>query len=301
MSFIPRLGWNFAREKQAKEVLRANVDVKILSVSETKDAIADRLVLMKYFSFDPKSWVISNSMNGWSKYDKMPVRNQLSNDCTNHGFNSAVQWWQTIHAYLGLKEQECFLGHRPFAYGCYGAYSNEYGDVGRTISSMLNGAAAIGILPEDTDGAPDYSMSLIREWVKRYSSIESAPYGEFVKVANRYKITVGELDNTTQMHWDACFAGYTVCHGSYNLHQLQSNGWWKSQGLGGHCRASAGWGIEDGTEYIGMENSWNDGWGRLSKAELTKLVNARYYEAFAIIDMQPMEATKNNYDIIPGE
>jgi hypothetical protein len=200
---------------------------------------------------------------------------------------------------MGFREQQCYIGHRVFAYGAYGAHSGEYGDDGRTISSMLRGLSELGVLPEKTENVPEYSQSLIKSWVKRYT-LSQPPYNEYLNAAKKYRVTVGELDNTVDMHWNACFAGLTVCHGSYNLHTLK-NGWYVSNGNGGHCRASAGWGTFNGVDYIGMVNSWGDGWGKISKSELTKLVNARYYEAFAIIDMQPMEAAKENYDMIPGQ
>jgi hypothetical protein len=296
------LGWNYEGEQKAKERLRANDDITILSVAETKDVISDRLkALTSETWFDYRAIPDSNYESGWSTYKQMPIRTQLSNDCTNHGLNAAFQWWQSINAYYGFKEQECFLGHRTFAYAAYGAYSGEYGDGGRTISAMLNGAAAIGILPEDTDGVPAYSKSLINSWTKRYSSMSNAPYAQYLPISKQYKITVGEMDSSIAMHWDACRAGLTVCHGSYNLHTLGKDGWYYQKGYGGHCRASAGWGMEGNTYFIGMENSWGDGWGMLAYETLKTVVQSRFYDAFCIVDMEVREAKTINWDLVPGE
>jgi hypothetical protein len=181
---------------------------------------------------------------------------------------------------------------------------------------MLNGAAAIGILPEDTDGVPAYSKALINLWTKKYDRFNAndhvphvpnvplgslAPYAKWIPIAKQFKITVGEMDKSVNMHWEACHAGLAVCHGSYNVHSLGKDGWYYKNGNGGHCRASAGWGTENNADFIGMDNSWGDGWGMLSYGTLQTIVESRFYDAFCIIDMEVREAKTINWDLVPGE
>ncbi|MDR1957850.1 MAG: hypothetical protein LBQ54_02200 [Planctomycetaceae bacterium] len=300
MKLIKRRGWNHEIEPQSYERLCASEHAAVLSAEETRDIIADRIkAVSESFSFDRDVFAKTNYVNDAANYQLLPVRYQQCNDCTAHGVAAAVQGWQTINTYLGFKEQTAFLVHRPFCYSwAYGSLTKESGDVGRSISCMLLGVSEVGVLPEDQiEIGHEYSAKVVKAWCVKYRDMDSAPFARYIPLAKQYKVTVGNIGRDADLFVDACRAGLAVVYGAvYYPSRLNGNTWTASTG-GGHCQAAYGW-KQDGT--IGIENSWNDGFGWATKDIVKRMTAGRYFDAFAIIDMEPRPASKPNWELIPG-
>jgi len=219
-------------------------------------------------------------------YRRLTVWNQDANNCAGHATARAVDAFAMIRCWLGDRyELWPFESYVPWVWGVGKNEAGQTGQGGATIGAMLAMIARHGVLPSDTPGLPPY-VGTSNKWAARYGKqAKNAPYSPFWDIAQKYRVTVAPLPQDAELFTLTCKAGYSIAFGtSQRIYQAQSE--WKASGSWMH--AMAAYGYDEARNMVGIDNSHGDGFAWADRNVLNLVVNrARYFDAFAILDMQP--------------
>ena len=230
-------------------------------------------------------------------YERLTVWNQDANNCAGHGTARAIEAYMQISAWIGSRgEIMPFETYVPWIWGVGKNEANNPGTGGASMSAMLSMITKNGILPCDTPGLPSYKGTS-NKWAARYGrQSQNAPYSSFWPEAKKYIVTVAPLPKDAEAFYMACKAGYAVAFGTSQKIATSRNGdanrKWGASGSWMH--AMAGYGYHQGLDAAGIDNSHGDGFAWATRDVLKSVVtNARYFDAFIILDIMPRQGKEN--------
>ena len=190
------------------------------------------------------------------------------------------------------RELSPFETYIPWIWGVGKNEAGQHGTGGATMGAMLSMVTTHGVLPADTPDLPPY-QGTSNAWARNYGrNAQNAPYSKYWSEAKKYVVTVAQLPKDGEAFYLACKAGYTVAFGTSQKIRMSGSGTkriWTASGSWMH--AMAGYGYDEELDAVGIDNSHGDGHAWASRTVLKSVVtNARYFDAFVIIDIQPRPA-----------
>ena len=198
------------------------------------------------------------------------------------------------------KEIVPFETYVPWIWGVGKNEAGRPGTDGATMGEMLAMVTQRGVVPTDTPGLPPYAGTS-NAWARNYGrNAQNAPYSKFWEEAKKYIVTVARLPKDAEAFYLACKAGYAVAFGTSQKIVMSrsgdSNRTWSASGSWMH--AMAAYGYNPTLDSVGIDNSHGDGFAWAGKTVLRSVVtNARYFDAFVILDMTP-RSDKANWSLI---
>jgi hypothetical protein len=175
-----------------------------------------------------------------------------------------------------------------WTYACYHALvAKDFGYGGCSISGILTVLNKYGVLPYDVYGKEITDLQMVQlGWNRRnmFPSIQEK-YGT---QAEKFQVKITKPATFTDLL--ACLeAGYSVEFGTTWRAQLGRDGYWTLSGSTNHAMNYAF--CKDG--YIGLTNSWNDGFGWLAVKHAER--QCKPSSCFVMLDIERSRKGKANY------
>lgn len=171
-------------------------------------------------------------------------------------------------------------------YACYHALiAKDYSYGGCSISGMLTVLNKYGVLPYDVFGKELTDLQMVQlGWNKR--STFPAVFEKYSEQAVKFQVKITK-PKTFRDLLICLAAGYSVEFGTNLRPVLGKDGYWTLSGSTNHAMNYAfiknGRTGEEG--YIGLTNSWNDGFGWLAVKLAERQWNGRF-DCFVVLDIQ---------------
>jgi hypothetical protein len=178
------------------------------------------------------------------------------------------------------KELVPFRVMPAWTYACYHALvAKDYSYGGCSISGILTVLNKYGVLPYDVYGAELTDMQMVQlNWNRRNVFLQI--FEKYADQAEKFQVKITQPKTFTDLI--TCIeAGYSVEFGTNLRTQLGKDGVWSLNGSASHamnyafCKAG----------YIGLTNSWNDGFGWLPVKLAERQWNGRF-SCFVVLDIE---------------
>ena len=178
-----------------------------------------------------------------------------------------------------------------WTYACYHALvAKDYGYGGCSISGILTVLNKYGVLPYDVFGRELTDLQMVQlGWNKR--SVFPSIFEKYGEQAEKFQVKITKPETFTDLI--TCIeAGYSVEFGTNRRVQLGKDGNWSLSGSTNHAMNYAF--RKDG--YIGLTNSWNDGFGWLPVRFAETQWRGRF-DCFVVLEVERSRKGKANYGL----